>query len=1603
MTTLRIGAPIILSAAALYGQGWTQLQTTGNPPAGRAGHSAVFDPTTLRMFVFGGAGVTGNFNDTWTLTASGTPSWSPLAAGGNPPQQRSGHTAVYDAGHLRMIVYGGGTTGTPGCLNDVWILSDPNSQRSAIWTPVQTTGSLPASRRNHSAVYDPNSNRMIVFGGNNCRGAVNEVWILSNIGVAGAVPTWTPMQPSGAAPPARQGHVAVYDAATNRMFVFGGDVNGSSLNDLWVLNNANGSGGVPSWSQLSASGTPPTARTNADAIYDSSNRMIVYGGNNGSTVLNDAWALSGLTNLFAPPTWTQLPAPNGPLKTGAAAVYDVGSNRMIVFGGVQGFSDPAPVNDTWALSLTQSQNLTITTTSLPPGQVGLKYSAALLATGGSPPYRNWQIGGGTLPPGLQLDGVTGTISGTPTTTTGSPFTIRVTVQDSAGTTSPPVSLTITIGAGVTITTTSLPNGSVGANYGVRLTASNGTPPYVNWRIASGALPPGLNLDPASGAISGVPTSAAGSPFAFTVTVNDSAGNVSPPQSLTIAITQGITITPTILPGGSVGVPYSVQLVASGGTAPYSNWTVVTGTLPAGLTLNAGTGIISGTPTTPTGGPFLFSATVKDNSGVTSSPQALSITVGQGVAIVTTSLPNTSVSAPYSVQLTAAGGTPPYNSWLLSNSILPAGLILSPNSGVISGIPLTAAGSPFSFSVTVRDSSGNTSPPQPLSITVFPRVNITTAALPNATVGTAYSAALTAADGIPPYGPWQLISGLLPPGVTLNPSTGALSGTPTSASGSPFPFNVTVKDSAGGTSLPQSLTINFGAASSLTATPSAVSFTYRLGDAAPPAQSVSVFQGTSQTPLSVTVRSDQNFLSATPTSAQSPAAIALSVNTAVLGAAGTLTGQAIISGGNSSVTVNVTLTVVNPGGPQMQIAPELFSLTATQGAPASRLQLTIFNHGSGTLNFSLQLRLLLGNNWLSLDGTRGTATFSSPASVGMTLSPATLQPNTYTAEITVTDLGSNQTQISTVLLAVSARSLTIQVSQAGLEFTGSTNGAISPPQTFAVSNTGQGPLNWSVVSQTLSGGAGWLAASPSAGRSDAGSTTPPLVTVSLNPAGVPVGRHFGVVRVTAPGAANSPQVVSVVLNVTDAAQGSVPVLSDAGALVVSDSGAPAPAITVANLSGRAVSYVSTKSTDDGRDWLSLSPASGTLATDRTNVTIVPNLSGLPPGIRHGTLRMGFSDGSVRTLSVTSIVPATSASAVIRAKDAPRDAGTCTPRALVAQFISPEANFTVTGSAPVSLRVAVTDDCGTPLQTGGVFFRASNDSSKSISLVHAGNGNWNGTWVPPVTDSSVSLVVSAFSTGNSPIGGQTPLLGGTIRSSGSGARPNAIFNAASLKSGDQVSLGSWVSVFGDSLADGEAQFFDAPFGRQLLTTEVRLGDQPLPLYYVNPKQVNALIPRGLNPNTQHQIVVQRAATVSVPIPVTVAEVQPGIFTVNQQGTGQGAIEIANTTTLAAPAGPGARPARRGEAISIFCSGLGAVTIAPDEGAAASLTQFSFTLATPTVSIGGVAAAVPFSGLAPGLVGVYQVNVVVPDGAPSGSAVTLVLAINGIPSNPVTVAVE
>ena len=262
---------------------------------------------------------------------------------------------------------------------------------------------------------------------------------------------------------------------------------------------------------------------------------------------------------------------------------------------------------------------------------------------------------------------------------------------------------------------------------------------------------------------------------------------SPAGSETIAVPlpAPLNIEALLFPAGTTGVAYSVTVTASGGSSPYA-WSLFDGTLPAGLSLNTGTGVVIGIPTTAE--TRSFSIKVTDSTGMTDI-RLFSITIKPPLVITTTSFPSATVGVPYSFTLSATGGTPPYVwAWLLDFPA-PPGLTLS-TTGVLSGTP-TAEGT-WNLSITVQDANfvGKWSI---IPITVFVNIpTITTTALYSGMAGLAYSQTLSVVGGKAPY-LWSLASGNLPAGLVLS-ADGVISGMPTMAETPNFTVQVT--DGAG---------------------------------------------------------------------------------------------------------------------------------------------------------------------------------------------------------------------------------------------------------------------------------------------------------------------------------------------------------------------------------------------------------------------------------------------------------------------------------------------------------------------------------------------------------------------------------------------------------------------------------------------------------------------------------------------------------------------------------------------------------------------------------------------------------------------------------------
>ena len=336
-------------------------------------------------------------------------------------------------------------------------------------------------------------------------------------------------------------------------------------------------------------------------------------------------------------------------------------------------------------------------------------------------------------------------------------------------------------------------GTTGVPYSVQLTTSGGIGPLV-WVVnnTAGNFPTGLQLDQGQGFISGTPTIPGN--YAFQIQCTDATGAVAT-ANFTMTVLSGPLAITSLKPfDATVGSPYVFTLTATGGTIPYT-WTITSGSI-APLTLNPSNGVISGTPTTA--GTLNFTVQVKDSATPSgTATQALSITIHSQPLVITTptALPSASAGVPYSQTISATGGVTPY-AWTIVSGAVP-GLTINPATGVLSGTPTT--GGSYSPRIQVADAAGTTSARTfTLTVTAAALTITTQSPLPNGTAGQPYTTTLAASGGVPPY-TWSATG--LPTGLSLDPNTAIISGTPLAASAPNAPFNVVVHvtDSSPGSS------------------------------------------------------------------------------------------------------------------------------------------------------------------------------------------------------------------------------------------------------------------------------------------------------------------------------------------------------------------------------------------------------------------------------------------------------------------------------------------------------------------------------------------------------------------------------------------------------------------------------------------------------------------------------------------------------------------------------------------------------------------------------------------------------------------------------------
>lgn len=487
---------------------------------------------------------------------------------------------------------------------------------------------------------------------------------------------------------------------------------------------------------------------------------------------------------------------------------------------------------------TQVGTVTITVPALPAvtstsasltGTVGSTFSVKLAASGGIPPF-TWALGSGTTLPAcltLKSDGTLTTADGLApkATCAGSYTNLTFTATDSGtpnklSVTSAPLTITIAAAPAITFTPT-LPAGAVGTAFQGGVTASGGSGP-LTYALASGTLPADLSLNTTTGAITGTPKAADAGVFTFAISASDAYGDTATSGNLSITITAPTITFPTSLSGDTVGTAYNGSVAATG-VIGASTYTLASGSLGSDLSLNSSTGAITGTPKASDVGTITFTVKVVDAFGDTATSGSLSIVITAPTITFPASLSGGTVGTAYSASV-AATGVVGASTYTIASGSLGPDLSLNASTGAITGTPKASDVGTLTFTVNVVDAYGDTKTSGSLSIAIVaPTITFPTS-LPGGTVGTAYSGSV-AATGPAGASTYTIASGSLGSDLSLNSSTGAITGTPKASDVGTFTFTVKVVDAYGDTATSGSLSITivaagaivFGAAPTATAT------------------------------------------------------------------------------------------------------------------------------------------------------------------------------------------------------------------------------------------------------------------------------------------------------------------------------------------------------------------------------------------------------------------------------------------------------------------------------------------------------------------------------------------------------------------------------------------------------------------------------------------------------------------------------------------------------------------------------------------------------------------------------------------------------------------
>ncbi|MEP6961190.1 MAG: putative Ig domain-containing protein [Acidobacteriota bacterium] len=925
-----------------------------------------------------------------------------------------------------------------------------------------------------------------------------------------------------------------------------------------------------------------------------------------------------------------------------------------------------------------------------------------------------------------------------------------------------------------------------------------------------------------------------------------------------------------------------------------------------------------------------------------------------------------------IQLTGAGGTGPYT-FAVSAGALPPGISIRAVDSVLDGKPITTG--TFSFSIRATDSKSATGTAA-FSITVNPAF---VAALSTYVVGVPLNLVRTCSS--------NPISSGLPPGLTLT-AGGGIVGTPTTAGVFTETFscaNITVF---------APYQIN----GALSAAPSSLTFSGTSNGATSRAVAQIGNQTAGQT-FTVRTGTGTPWLAAAG-GGTTPGPVTATVNPAGL-AAGKYNGTLVVTttgASPSTLSIPVTYTVSAAAPAKLVAAPVSLDYSILRNAPAVSKTVLLSNAGAGNIgpiNFQI-----VGINspdvpsHVHVSPASGTVTASTPLSITVT-ADANLTGAIYTGSLIGTTAARPILNLPLILQIAPPATPRFRFSQSAifLGAFGDGPGIVRQPITHYLDIYGDATvdINAGIFPGGLFQGSPWLTVNPSGPLRI--NPTGGRLTLTANPTGLSVGDHYGLFEATGYPyvfATSQIETTTVVFRVIppNAPGGFFPVLDKAIVFTPSERDPINVALTTINSTPLPVTL--TTQYNEGQSFLTVTPAATTTVAGNPAV-ITLSLSG-------GGITGGLPDLPNIVTGDLVIQPGTIVfiKKLLNAADAIGRQAICQPTTLVPVRASPLQNFVATAGLPLDLNVTVVDDCGSFTSASSVSARFSN-GDPPVELVSVGNGRFTGSWSGRTVSDGLALTIVAFSADQSLTGSSE--VGGILEANAN--QPPMVFdggvlNGASFAIGGPLSPGSFVTLFGERLSNSQLKAPSVPLPTTLAGSSLLIAGQPAPVFFTSDGQMNAIIPYGIPTDGPVPVTALRDSVFAPTKSVPIVPAAPGIFMYgDRQGiiVGPTILDLANSD----------HPVKGGDVVVVYCTGLGEVNPTLAAGSPTPTAFFTRTVNTVTMTIGGIAARVDFSGLTPGSTGLYQVNAVVPAGVTPGDRVPVVLTAAGQLSAPAFISIR